>query len=305
MNKPVFDIDQFVVFHEFIRVTGWIYLEKSNLSKVCLLNNDREMAVGQVGLDSPDVNSLGKNLRFKIYSLIPKEFMVENTRLVFQFMNREIFHIDYPIIKAKLDELKYNKPHILYLTELKENLKSILEIGSRARSGIVRRELFEGLDYVGIDIIGGENVDIVGDAHELSRLLNGRKFDAVYCISTFEHLIMPWKVVLEINKALTTGGLCLIHSHQTSGMHDLPCDYWRFSDTSWYGLFNKYTGFEIISTLLTEPNMLVPFIFVPEFSGYEAEAGFKGSTVLARKISETSLEWDVAASEIARGEYSY
>ena len=83
----------------------------------------------------------------------------------------------------------------------------VLEIGARARSGVTRRELFPPpVVYVGLDVSAGPNVDVVGDAHHLSQFVTG-KFDAAFSISTFEHLLMPWKVVLELNKILRDGGL--------------------------------------------------------------------------------------------------
>ena len=90
----------------------------------------------------------------------------------------------------------------------------ILEVGSRARSGNVNKGLFRNYQkYVGLDIIEGENVDVVGDIHRLSRYFDEEKFDFVFSIATFEHLAMPWKAVLEINKVMTTGGWLYIATH--------------------------------------------------------------------------------------------
>ena len=57
---------------------------------------------------------------------------------------------------------------------------------------------------------------------------------------------MPWKVALEINKILRVGGKVYTHSHQAWPLHDIPFDYFRFSDQAWHGLFNAHTGFCII-----------------------------------------------------------
>src|SRR5262245_5437120 len=62
----------------------------------------------------------------------------------------------------------------------------ILEVGSRARSGNVYKGLFRNYaEYVGLDIIEGENVDVVGDIHQLSRHFGEGRFDFVYSVATF------------------------------------------------------------------------------------------------------------------------
>ena len=63
--------------------------------------------------------------------------------------------------------------------------------------------------YTGIDIVAGENVDVVGDAHQLSEYFDEDCFDAVFSISTFEHLAMPWKAAIEINRVMKTGGVLM------------------------------------------------------------------------------------------------
>ena len=55
-------------------------------------------------------------------------------------------------------------------------------------------------------IAAGPNVDVIGDAHHLSRFLNGH-FDFVFFIAVFEHPLIPWKVAIEMNKVMTKGGL--------------------------------------------------------------------------------------------------
>ncbi len=67
----------------------------------------------------------------------------------------------------------------------------------------------KGWDYVGMDIREGANVDRVGDAHELSSVFPDQKFDGVMSFSVVEHLLMPWKVVIELNHVLNTGAVGL------------------------------------------------------------------------------------------------
>ena len=123
-------------------------------------------------------------------------------------------------------------------------------------------------------------------------------------ISTFEHLIMPWKVVIEISRILKLGGIGFVHTHQSIGMHDIPHDFWRYSDTAWQALFNKATGFEILRARLEEMMYLLPDMLNLEKDWcYEHSRGFEGSNVLVRKINEPSVDWNVKSNEIIDTQY--
>lgn len=73
-------------------------------------------------------------------------------------------------------------------------------------------------------------MDIVGDAHELSLLFPNEHFDVGMSKAVFEHLAMPWKVVLEVNKILRPNGLLFINTLHTFPLHEKPWDFWRFSE---------------------------------------------------------------------------
>ncbi|HVE98215.1 MAG TPA: methyltransferase domain-containing protein [Mycobacteriales bacterium] len=169
----------------------------------------------------------------------------------------------------------------------------VLELGSRARSGNVRRDLVPtGWTYVGVDILPGPNVDVVADAHTLSRHVEPGSIDAVFSFSTFEHLAMPWRVAVELNKVLTDGALVLVTSHQTYPLHDEPWDYWRFSSHAWPALFNAGTGFEVVASAMGEPAAVVPHAVHPTVAHLDRSSAFLGSAVIARKVGPTALEWD-------------
>ncbi len=177
---------------------------------------------------------------------------------------------------------------------------SVLEIGSRNRSGHVRTGLVgAGASYVGLDIMEGDNVDVVGDAHDLARHFPAASFDAVFSISTFEHLLMPWRVALEINRVLKPGGVVFVATHQSFALHEQPADFWRFSDTAWQALFNRATGFEIDEAALGEPVHLVASMLHPVTAWLDRAPAFLGSAVLAHKIGPTSLAWDVRPDDVA------
>lgn len=180
---------------------------------------------------------------------------------------------------------------------------AMLEIGSRARSGVTRRDLVPPTwKYVGLDIAPGPNVDIVGDAHELSRLLTPHSFDAAMSLSVFEHLAMPWKVVIELNRVLKPGGLVFVQTHQTFPLHDEPWDFWRISADAWPALFNAKTGFRIVDSGMAEPLMFVARRWHPGVNLHDSR-GCAVSSVIAEKVSETALSWDVDLCDVLGGQY--
>lgn len=180
----------------------------------------------------------------------------------------------------------------------------VLEIGSRARSGITRKQLLPAnATYVGCDIVDGPNVDKVCDAHSLSSALPGAQFDAVMAFSVLEHLLMPWKVVIELNKVLAPGAIGIFTTHQCWPIHDAPWDFWRFSDRAWAALLNPATGFEVISAKMGEPAYVIAADCHPITNFAPEPAGFLASNVLFRKTGPTTLEWPVELSAIIKDAY--
>jgi SAM-dependent methyltransferase len=179
----------------------------------------------------------------------------------------------------------------------------LLDLGGRRRSGGSYSDDLAQCDVVVFDIVADEGVDVVGDAHELSRHFPDGHFDFVLSVSVFEHLLMPWKVALELNRVMRTGGYCYVHTHQTLGMHELPWDFWRYSNTVWNGLFNARTGFEIVETGLGHFMQLVTVGWNERYRGAEHGGGFESSGVLVRKTGTPDVAWDVSLGEVIATEY--
>jgi SAM-dependent methyltransferase len=181
---------------------------------------------------------------------------------------------------------------------------SILEIGSRTRHAtevVARNTLFAdpSIDYTGLDIVEGPNVDVVGDAHRLTEYFPEKRFDLIFSNWVFEHLMMPWVAVLEINKVLKPAGEVFVNTNHSIALHDLPWDFFRFSKWSWIGLFNRFTGFEIIESHMGAPVRLTPMRYDDSFRDHEGGIGHQACGVWARKIAEPSVEWKVDSSELA------
>ena len=137
----------------------------------------------------------------------------------------------------------------------------------------------------------------------MSEVLPHDHFDGVYSVAAFEHLAMPWKVAVEMNRVMKVGAIGLVHTHQTIGMHDLPWDYFRFSDSAWKGIFNAHTGFEIIETFMWLRQFIIPFQWKERYRDAEKGAGFEGSTVLFRKIGPATVDWPLRADQVTSDSY--
>ena len=168
----------------------------------------------------------------------------------------------------------------------------VLEIGSRCVCSQAHwKRFFPDVQYVGVDVMEGENVDLVADAHFLSNHFEKESFDLVLSFAVFEHLAMPWVVVEEIARILKVGGYVAIETHFSHSEHELPWHFYQFNSNALEGLFNERLGFEIIDSGLDNP-------IVGRFA-HEANPHLRGtpvtdlychSSVIARKVK--SLDYD-------------
>ena len=283
-------IDTAAVFFDYFRIEGWFYGPGDELTEVQLHNTMALDIVSAVGLPHPGVaETLGENRGFCIQALIKKSERTSDLSVTFLTRKGRV-------IKASVMDLCNERKSafegralmrkFIDMVNGASNMR-LLDIGGRARSGVNYSKMFPSAKCTVFDVLPGENVDIVGDAHEMSKLLPHASFDAIFSTSVFEHLLMPWVVAEEMSRVLRLGGIACIATHQTLGMHDRPWDFWRFSDTAWDGLFNQLTGFEIVDRALENPQFIVPHFWSPEQGdNLEAAAGFVGSSVLVRKIAE-------------------
>jgi SAM-dependent methyltransferase len=228
---------------------------------------------------------------FELQAMFPDaeaEALYKDLELVIQSGDEDI------VIDRAAEHSSLNRATEIWNRFLECPRESMVEIGARARSGITRREMFGACDYIGFDVVPGENVDVVGDAHFLSQYFD-HQVDAVVSLSTFEHLIMPWRVVEEINRVLKPGGLVITQTHQTWPVHDQPWDFLRFSKDAWRGLFNEATGFRILDAAECGPCVLTPVL--QQRSNWttrlENQRGYMVSICLAQKTGEPQVGWTI------------
>jgi SAM-dependent methyltransferase len=203
-------------------------------------------------------------------------------------------------------------PYHKTLTEFVERVQAlptptILELGSRNVSGNTRRHLFPGAErYIGMDIHAGEGVDLVGDAHRMSQLVEPGSIDALFSISVFEHLVYPWKVAMEINRVLKPGGYVFISTHPTWPAHELPWDFWRFPVAGLAHLFTRELGFELVMATEGLPARIYSLVDDPPTRGVRDSYVNQGVAVIARKTHDFDperLRWDVDVADVLKSEY--
>ncbi|SIR13054.1 Methyltransferase domain-containing protein [Rhizobium sp. RU33A] len=194
------------------------------------------------------------------------------------------------------------------IKEVEKNNLVVLEVGSRVVGNKGRSGDFVGAKkYIGMDYHPGENVDVVGDAHYLSKIFEPGSIGAVFSTSVLEHVIFPWVVASEIHKILKVGGVALIDTPFVWPTHERPADFWRFTDMGLAVLFSGYFGWEIEDCGLAVPVSVHPDsdeIGNPQFPW---EPAYGASRIYARKVREFNwkdFRWeDADLSQVFNGIY--
>ena len=114
-----------------------------------------------------------------------------------------------------------------YLDPRKDKSISVVEIGSLAVNSSIKNIVQNDFKYTGVDIIKGENVDIVlNDPYKFP--FEDGTIDAIISISTFEHTEFFWLTYLEILRVLKSDGLFFLNAPSNSKFHRHSTDNWRF-----------------------------------------------------------------------------
>ncbi len=301
-NGCAFMADVVAKFHRSILVTGWFVHERDRLANVKITGSDIIAQTSAVGLAHPGVEP-GRG--FQVQCLRGSDDFPEHLALVFSTTSGR--SIEANLLELSTERMAESGAARLY-RRFMDMVSStprpvVVDIGGRDRSDFDRSRDFPGVEYIVADLLAGHNVDIVADAHELSRHIAPESADAVISTATFEHLLMPWKAVVEVNRILKPGGLACIISHQTLGLHDMPWDFWRFSADAWDALLNRYTGFEILERSQAQEVFVIPFVYRSEMAIAEKSAGYEFSGVIARKSGPALVDWPVPPGKIIATRY--
>lgn len=303
-------IDQVHTFRSHVFCKGWFSGLDNDKGRISVLIGDSEFTTDVTVVDRPDLATLGQGANrwgFQLVCKIDPALPNWRGRISIAFNDGErISRVDQPAEIVNEWERREASDAELEFFRLMRSAErpNVLEIGSRMRSGNAKAGIPSDANYVGFDIIDGPNVDVVGDAHFMASKLPHDHFDFVFSISTFEHLLMPWKVAIDLNKVMKSGGLAFIHSHQTWPVHDAPWDFYRFSKFGWHGIFNEFTGFEVIASAHAEPATVLPQAQINNPATYlEFETGYLMSVCLIKKIASCALTWNADPAKIMQTAY--
>lgn len=133
--------------------------------------------------------------------------------------------------KAQTDFLlNIKKNHPNYFSNIR-----VLDVGSCDVNGN-NRFLFENCEYLGLDIVNGDNVDIVMPAHQYK---TNDKFDVVISSECFEHDLYYKETILNCVDLLKNNGMFLFTCASTGRL-----EHGTERTTPWAspscGIFNDY-----------------------------------------------------------------
>ena len=313
MNSIDAQISVFSKFFHYIVVKGWVSCSRGTVFRVQIVSDitGRLSSIAKLNLPTENagmIDRFGEDSAFEIHILRDSDLpLPDKLDILFESDSGEKNIINFKNSYDKFyGESSTNKLWMYFLRQVNSISDcKLLELGGRDRSGTdTSTSIFGNIDVTVLDILESENVDVVGDAHEMKNIFETCVFDAISSVSVFEHLAMPWKAALGMNWVLRNGGIAFVQSHQTVGMHDVPWDFWRFSDSAWESLFNRRTGFEIIGKALACPQFILPVHTWPPAADAEKVRGYLASAVIVRKISQVDdLAWNVKVDDFLESMY--
>jgi SAM-dependent methyltransferase len=152
----------------------------------------------------------------------------------------------------------------------------VVDLGSRnlRERRRTHRELFEGHEYIGLDIVKGANVDLV--MRKPYRIpLRSNSADVVVSSQVFEHIPFVWVSMAEIARVLKPTGYAFIIAPSRGHRHGSP-DCWRFYPDSMRALA-AWSGLELLEAFTDFPPVRADSIFL-NYAAIDPES-YWGDTV--------------------------
>ena len=126
----------------------------------------------------------------------------------------------------------------------------VLDVGScriKGQTTTTNRSLNGEWEYWGLDVNGGDNVNIVvQDPYRWSEL-EDNSFDAVISSNAFEHIEFPWVTITEMARVLKPLGHMCIIAPFVCPTHQHPKDTFRYNEDGLKALA-VWAGLEVLRT---------------------------------------------------------
>jgi SAM-dependent methyltransferase len=304
--------DDCSIYRGALAICGWAASPKK-MTKLQAFVDGRELK-GWARINMPAEGLSYPACRFEFTCLFPPGAgSDEDARISHERLKRLVLRLTYEdgsyvnmaqskAYRLHVDENdRVGKLWHLFKQQMRSNGGTILDVGGYG-PGALKAEAHDWPNkIVAIDTREGDGVDVIGDGHQLSKYFPVNTFDYVVSRYTFEHILMPWKVVVEANKVLKPGGKMFVVTHHQAGCHEVPWDFWRFTPFCWSALFNKFTGFKIEKTAEFEPTTPIKRMFDGGF--HEDGWGYHHVAVLAQKVGQPTVDWPVDLREIMDTQY--
>lgn len=111
----------------------------------------------------------------------------------------------------------------------------LLDIGGGP--GPFRSLIPPGVRLVSLEVSPAYRPDVVASAVRLP--FAERSFDAILCTEVMEHIYETHAVLAEMFRVLRPGGVVILTTPFTWGLHYEPEDYWRFTPHAWARLLSE------------------------------------------------------------------
>lgn len=112
----------------------------------------------------------------------------------------------------------------------KMKFQNILEIGSKNYGNAQPfRKILNYDEYIGVDLVEGDGVDLVVNLEDGLGPLESKKFDLIILCSIIEHSKRPWRLAENICSLISEHGMVYSSHPWVWRYHKYPDDYFRFS----------------------------------------------------------------------------
>lgn len=153
---------------------------------------------------------------------------------------------------------------------------------------------------ISVDIAPGPGVDVVADAHNLSRFPD-ESFDCVLATEVLEHLHTPHQAINEMYRVVKKGGCVILTTRFIFPLHNVPGDYFRFTRFGLEHLFKKFSRV----TITEETTTIRTFAVLLERLGFQTDTLHSrflstGWLILAKIISYFSFLITAEYGEVQR-----